>query len=818
MTIPTLSTLPVAPARTDPPATFVTRADAFLAAIVTFQGEMNTSIGAMNTDIAGVNADATAAAASASAAASSATAAANAAGAALWVSGQAYAEGDAAISGVDYQTYRAETNTSGTTDPSADSNWTAISGTFPSQSGNAGKFLSTDGTDPLWGDVSASPTLEAVASGTLANGDTVIINADGTVTAAGLVSTPVPVIGSKVEFEAGTTTHISSCYDTGSNKVIIAYKDGSDGNKVKAIVGTVASGAITFGTPANLDGNQGNFTSIAYDANANKVVVIYHKNTTNDGVAQVGTVSGTSISFGSENVFSSTEINNNAICYDSSANKLIIAWYSPNDTAIKVTAGTISGTNMSFGAVASTAAPSNISIGLVYDANANKSLLCYRGPSNYGHAAVISVSGTTASIETPAPFVSETVSDVTAVYDSSNNKTLIIWRKSSNNYGAGIVATISGTSVTFGTEAVIASETFFSAGASFDTTVNKTIVAYYNNTSGYGKSIQGTISGTSVTFTSPVTFLTASPQSNSPVYDPDSERTIFAFSDLGNSNAGTSLLYSSTTIATNLTSENYIGISDAAYSNGATATIQLVGTVDDAQTSLTAGQSYFVQDNGSIALTPAATPVFAGTAISATKLLIGDRDSYPNQASNSGKFLTTDGSTASWATPAGGSWILLNTYTPSGASTVDITDFSSTYDDYVIVGTLAAASAIPKIRMKIGSSIGTSGYVTTFYDYNSNVSNSAADSIEMGGDIGDGSGSGANKKMSFITYCNNVNDSTFQGIYGQTNNAGGYNMKGLIYSGYFYGNGSDRGILTGLQYYPNSGTYTGTVRIYGIVK
>ena len=61
MTIPTISTLPTAPARTDAPATFISRADAFLGALVTMQSELNTSIGAMNTDFITIGNNVTAA-------------------------------------------------------------------------------------------------------------------------------------------------------------------------------------------------------------------------------------------------------------------------------------------------------------------------------------------------------------------------------------------------------------------------------------------------------------------------------------------------------------------------------------------------------------------------------------------------------------------------------------------------------------------------------------------------------------------------------------------------------------------------------------
>jgi hypothetical protein len=92
----------------------------------------------------------------------------------------------------------------------------------------------------------------------------------------------------------------------------------------------------------------------------------------------------------------------------------------------------------------------------------------------------------------------------------------------------------------------------------------------------------------------------------------------------------TLILYGASTVtaqiwqlaSTTLTSTNYIGISNAAYTDGQTATIQTAGSVDDAQTGLTAGLAYYVQNNGALSTTPGNPNVFAGTATASTKILI----------------------------------------------------------------------------------------------------------------------------------------------------------------------------------------------------
>ena len=72
----------------------------------------------------------------------------------------------------------------------------------------------------------------------------------------------------------------------------------------------------------------------------------------------------------------------------------------------------------------------------------------------------------------------------------------------------------------------------------------------------------------------------------------------------------------------NLTSENFIGITPSAYPDGAGAEIQTKGAINEEQSGLTAGQSYFVQTDGTLGTTADDPSVFAGTAVSATKIIV----------------------------------------------------------------------------------------------------------------------------------------------------------------------------------------------------
>jgi hypothetical protein len=95
-------------------------------------------------------------------------------------------------------------------------------------------------------------------------------------------------------------------------------------------------------------------------------------------------------------------------------------------------------------------------------------------------------------------------------------------------------------------------------------------------------------------------------------------KNIIAYSDEGDSDLGKYVVQAS--FFQNYT--DFIGFTDTSYDDGDLVKVQVGGSVNDLQSSLTAGQTYFVQTNGTIGLTAASTSVTAGTAVSATEILV----------------------------------------------------------------------------------------------------------------------------------------------------------------------------------------------------
>lgn len=462
---------------------------------------------------------------------------------------------------------------------------------------------------------------QVVASGTLSTGDTVVVNSDGTVSA---VAGSSEAIGSTTTFNSGITDEPVSVYDANSGKIVVAYRDESNGDYLTAIVGTVSGTSISFGTEVVAHSVAVSFLAICYDSNSNKVVIAYKdQGGSNYGNAIVGTVSGTSISFGSSAVFNTNGSEYMAATFDSNSNKVVIS-YSDQGNSNYGTAivGTVSGTSISFGTSVVFESSDGIFISSAFDTNSNKVVIFYRdqGNSFQGTGIVGTVSGTSISFGTAVAFSGGNKANRTAcAFDSSSNKIVVSYHDASSSQGKAVVATVSGTSISFGTSVVFENANIQNSVVGYSSSANQIVIAYRDNgNSNYGTLITASVSGTSVSFDSPTVFETATTDPQGFPYDTANEKLVLTFR--GTSDYGRALVFQSG--FTNLTAENYIGIAKSGAADGDGVVVNTQGNVDTGQTGLTAGQSYYVQTDGTLSTTAGDPSVFAGTAVSATKLIV----------------------------------------------------------------------------------------------------------------------------------------------------------------------------------------------------
>ena len=209
----------------------------------------------------------------------------------------------------------------------------------------------------------------------------------------------------------------------------------------------------------------------------------------------MGTVSGTTMSFGSEAVFDTgvSYVTTGGVKFDSNLNKVLIVYQTDSNDYGSAIVGTVSGNSISFGSKNYFNYSNTIHMASTFDSNANKFVIAWTdfGNSNYGEACTATISGTSVSFGTTVTFNSATTSNTSLGFDSSSNKVVLAYRNSGNNsYGTAMVGTISGTNISFGTAVVFNSGSTQATTTSFDTANSKIVISYRNTgNSSYATSI-----------------------------------------------------------------------------------------------------------------------------------------------------------------------------------------------------------------------------------------------------------------------------------------------------------------------------------------
>ena len=461
-----------------------------------------------------------------------------------------------------------------------------------------------------------------VASGAIGNGDAVVINTDGTVSVISSTGS-LSSIGSEtvVDSITGDVDYPAAVYDSTNNKVVVAYERGSAGY---AVVGTVSGTSISFGSPVTFFSSGVSNISIAF-ANG-KVVIAFTYSTT--GRAVVGTVSGTSISFGNTDSFDSGSISYVNAIYDSTNDKVVIAYKNNSDAGAPGYAivCTISGTSTSFGSpVNFVDNPDYISATF---AN-GKVVISYRKDPG-GYAVVGTVSGTSISFGSATVFYNQTFDETVSTYDSTNDKVIIAYNGLLLGVGSAVVGTVSGTSISFGNPVQFHNGDV--DGLSITYANGEVIIVY--SSENFAPDICQTIIGevsqsdNSINFGTPITLESQDMNYSAVTYDSTNDKVVI-FKNATSVDLS-AFVYQQDSVVSNLTSDNFIGIAAEAISNGATGKINIIGGVNSSQTGLTVAKKYYVHRNGTLntsveTVGPGTVPpqkLIAGTAISSTKLIV----------------------------------------------------------------------------------------------------------------------------------------------------------------------------------------------------
>ncbi|KPA11983.1 conserved hypothetical protein, secreted, partial [Candidatus Magnetomorum sp. HK-1] len=477
--------------------------------------------------------------------------------------------------------------------------------------------------------------------------------------------------------------------------------------------------------------------------NETTFVSVFRDRTTETGRAIIGQLNGTTISWGEQYTFSTTDVDNVAVC-PAGENTFVVMFEDKALTREGMSVvGTVNGTVITFGSkiLANTGATYCIVLSQLND---NKIVAQYNDNGNFGYESVLigEVNGysiTWADSDYPisdAKYVNVKASDLNTL-----NASKIISVYENNSVGKAVISEISGTVVSSGNEYTFYTGMIYypSIGVINDSTF---VIAFRQNFSpNYGMMIVGQVSGNTISYGTPYTFAETIASAIALDTLPDG-RFILSYGDYTNNKSvyqvgtvdglsvslgdavdfdttsaqfTTSTLWMNDNIITTVCSVTgyaiaaefeairVLGIATTSGNEGELVKVTLSGIVEGLS-GLSAGSKYYADDNGNI--TTSETERYLGYALSDTELYLqtdkpGEKtiddgfitaikiagpESEALTNGNVGQILSSNGDgTFSWAD------------TSSGGDSFTITDGSLTgakIADGTITGDDIAASSI----------------------------------------------------------------------------------------------------------------------------
>ena len=529
--------------------------------------------------------------------------------------------------------------------------------------GSSGQVLTSGGASaaPSWAAVPpGGNTFTAVANGSIANNKAVKIDTDGKVSEIGVTTTAVtgnPPGTRAGSTESSATDIVRNSWNANQNKMVILFKftsgaGGYLGARVATIGTAVDSSSFSVGNFSTISTTPGNDVAVGYDPNTYQHLFVYNDDSkTNDKLcARLGTISGTSISYGTQVDLYTADTSGftPSVMYDDSNDKFIVVY---RNSSFKLTAvvGTVSGTDISFSSpVSSTDShimyDGSAGVAAAFDTDQNKVLAVFRNPNNSNNMdyCVGSISSGSISWGTIAQLTSTECDYIQLAFGETNNKFMIAFRGTNDsNYGRVMSAKIdsAATTVTAGSEfylrsaATTSGQNIQGKSIAWDSSSNifgiyavntshsntRSFITYATDASGTGAgqpiTQQGATAYESLTYGSSHQNVAIESMGSHGAFVHTGMRTSDYYPRYGVRNAVAE--------ASNLTDgHHYVGFADQAYTNGQTATIKTTGNNVSTLSGLTAGTKYYVQNDGTVGTSAQSPSCLAGLALSSSKLLI----------------------------------------------------------------------------------------------------------------------------------------------------------------------------------------------------